>query len=281
MNAHSVEMKEHLNRILALKNQEDTKYHYELYASRFILYCEEKLIAPPEVTHAFDNELRGRICAWNFRVVDHCNFPRELAERSLSFFDRCVATRGNRCPTEESSWLAGMVALYLAIKIHHTTPIGIDFLVALSRNQFTAQQIIAMESFMIRTLLWHLNPPTATEFAFSFIAMLPNEVTLPVKSAIFEWVKFSVYSCVCDSYFVPFRPSSIAYAALLNVIEDMKLLQVGGKLGSFIENEIGFRLLGLNFESDESQNILLLRNKIREVSKISSQDAPPAAIDLF
>lgn len=100
------DMKEHLDRILALKNQEDTKYHYEIYASRFILYCEEKLLAPPQMTHAFDNELRGRICAWNFRVVDHCNFPRELAERSLSFFDRCMATRGNRCPTEESSWYA-------------------------------------------------------------------------------------------------------------------------------------------------------------------------------
>lgn len=174
-----------------------------------------------------------------------------------------------------------MVALYLAIKIHHTTPIGIDFLVALSRNQFTAQQIIAMESFMIQTLLWHLNPPTATEFAFSFIAMLPDEVTLPVRSAIFDSVKFLVYSCVCDSYFVPFRPSSIAYAALLNVIEDMKLLQVGSKLGSFIENEIGFYLLGFKFGSEESQNVLLLRNKIREVAKVSSQFVPPVATDQF
>ena len=99
-----VNVLEHSDRIQALKHQEDTTYHYEIYTSRFKSQCSVMLPHSPEATLALNQELRGKICLWNFKVVDHCNFPRELAERSISLFDRCLATRGNFCPTEEMAW---------------------------------------------------------------------------------------------------------------------------------------------------------------------------------
>lgn len=178
--------------------------------------------------------------------------------------------------------LTGVVALFLAIKIHHSATIGVDTLVELSRNQFTAQQIIAMESFMVRTLFWYLHPPTATEFAYSIISLLPEDV--PMKKEIFDWSKFVLYSSICNAYFVPFRTSSVALAAVMNVMEDMKLLpqqdDSSSRLRSFFEEDIGLNLLFWGKMSEESQNVKLLRVKLNEIAQASSGYAPPAVSTL-
>lgn len=279
---NTVNVVEHSDRIQALKYQEDTKYHYGIYTGRFKSSCSEKLPDSPEATFVtFDQELRGKICAWNFKVVDHCNFPRELAERSISFFDRCLATRGNFCPTDEMAWLMGMVALHLTIKIHHTTPMGVDFLVALSRDQFNKDQIVAMESYIIRTLLWNLNPPTATEFLYSYISLLPAEVSPLLKNEIYEWSKFAIHASISDAFFVPFRPSNIAFAAIMNVMEDMKLLQENSTLASFFKDELGANLLCLVNGSEDFTKVRMLKTKLRRIMWENPEYIPPAAIDML
>lgn len=92
---------DHSDRILALKKQEDTTYRYQLYVDRDNgrrAYCTEGENAANAASMvpsaAGTSELRGRICTWMFWVVDNCNFPRGLAEISLSLFDRCVASCG-------------------------------------------------------------------------------------------------------------------------------------------------------------------------------------------
>jgi hypothetical protein len=263
---------DHSERIMAMKQQEETKYRYEIYLNRRKSAMVEgaDALAP----RTLDPELLVRICEWNFRVIDHCNFPRELAETSLSIFNRCVASCQNSCLTEGTTWLTGMVALHLAIKIHHSSAIGLDFLITLSRNQFTAQQIIAMENHIVRTLLWYLHPPTATEFAYSFISLLHSEVTPSIKEKIFEWSKFVIHSSVCNADFVPVRPSSIALAAVRNVMEDMKLPQEGNKLTSFFENDYGCDLSRLCDTSEESKEVKLLQTKLREMMLKTHQYKP-------
>jgi len=90
---------EHADRIRALKQQEDTRYHYETYLRRSMTRHRAE-IADDSILPTFDSELRGQICAWNYRVVDHFDLTRDLVAISLSFFDRCLATCGNCCSAE-------------------------------------------------------------------------------------------------------------------------------------------------------------------------------------
>ncbi len=155
-------------------------------------------------------------------------------------------------------------------------------IVELSRNQFTAQQIIAMESFLVRTLFWYLHPPTATEFAYSIISLLPEDV--PMKEDIYDWSKFVLYSSVCNAFFVPYRTSSVALAAVMNVMEDMKLLlhvddrmcgSNSSRLQSFFEEDIALDLLFLGKKAEELKTVKLLRVKLKEVTQASTGYAPP------
>jgi hypothetical protein len=91
---------EHSDRILAMKQQEDTKYCYAIYLSQSNSLTEDKLSR----TSAIDPLMRERICLWTFRVVDHCNFSRQIAERSVSFFDRCLASCGKSLLSEQTTW---------------------------------------------------------------------------------------------------------------------------------------------------------------------------------
>ena len=165
-----------------------------------------------------------------------------------------------------------MAALHLAIKIHHTAPIGVDFLVSLSRNQFTVQQILAMENLMMRSLLWYLHSPTATEFAYSFVSLLPSNIaSSSIKEEIFERSKIILQSSICEAFFVPFRTSSTAFAAVTNVMEDMALLQEGNNLTYFFEEQIGCQLLHLVNGCEEYNNVKLLREKMRELAWVASE----------
>jgi len=174
--------------------------------------------------------------------------------------------------------LTGMVALHLAIKIHHPKCIKIDTLVKLSRDQFSERQIAAMEKNLMCTLSWYLHPPTASEFAYSFISLLPGEVTTPLRGEIFEWSKYLTEISVYDSYFVPHRSSSVAFAAVMNVMEDMKLFHESSSLHSFFEREVGCHLLQLIPGSEE---VKTLRKRIRETACATPSYSPPAAIDLI
>ncbi len=98
---------EHSDRILAMKNQEDTKYYYAIYLSRSSSLSE----GPPSIQSAIDPVVRERICLWTFRVVDHCNFSRQIAERSVSFFDRCLASCGKCLLSEQTTWCVTVILL--------------------------------------------------------------------------------------------------------------------------------------------------------------------------
>jgi hypothetical protein len=139
-----------------------------------------------------------------------------------------------------------------------------------------------MESFMVRTLFWYLHPPTATEFAYSIISLLPEDV--PMKKVIFDWSKFVLYSSVCNAFFVPYRTSSVALAAVMNVMEDMKLLHHvddrmcssnSSRLHSFFEEDIALDLLFLGKKAEELNTVKLLRVKLKEITQASTGYAPP------
>ncbi len=94
-----------------------------------------------------DESWRELICEWSFQVVDHFDFNRDTVVSSLSYLDRCVASRSVNRRTFQ---LAAMTTLYLAIKLFEPCQLKVHDLVKLGQGCFVADDIMMMEKSILR-----------------------------------------------------------------------------------------------------------------------------------
>jgi lipoyl(octanoyl) transferase len=195
--------------------QEETGYRYESY---FPALDAEELERQTQLNVSW----REKICQWSYNVVDHFDLPREVVAISLDLFDRYLATRGNQC-TGNLALLASLTTLHIAIKIHSEKNVKVATLASLSRGQFGPKHIEQMEWQVFSALGWKLHPPTLFAFISHFLMLFPSDVHHTVRKELFEVAIYMAELSVCDSYFVKLPASTIAMAAVLNVMEDMPL----------------------------------------------------------
>jgi len=90
---------------------------------------------------------REKICEWNYQVIDHFGFNREVVAISLNYLDRYIVSR----PVNKKVFqLAAMTSLYLAIKIHEPGRLKMSSLLELSRGYFMIEHVVAMEEAILR-----------------------------------------------------------------------------------------------------------------------------------
>ena len=86
----------------------------------------------------------------------------------------------------------------------------------MSSGLFRVDQILNMEKYIIRTLQWFLNPPTASMFLNVALPLIDAATGDPQASfEVAELSRYLVELSMCDEYFVDKKPSSIAYASIL------------------------------------------------------------------
>jgi len=211
------------DRIMAMRNQEDTAYACADYLDTL-----SSISAPVEELSGLNvntssngvNELwREKICEWSYQVVDHFDFNREVVAISLSYLDRFLSTRS--C-NKKVFQLAAMTSLYLAIKLNEPRTLKMSSLVELSRGYFTADHIAAMEEAVLRALEWRMHPPTPLAFVRHLLSMLrPGTLINGVWHDVMEMSRFLTELSVCDYFFVNHKPSTVAMAAIINSIESI------------------------------------------------------------
>eukprot|EP00551_Chaetoceros_affinis_P006866 CAMPEP_0203677760 /NCGR_PEP_ID=MMETSP0090-20130426/29473_1 /ASSEMBLY_ACC=CAM_ASM_001088 /TAXON_ID=426623 /ORGANISM="Chaetoceros affinis, Strain CCMP159" /LENGTH=330 /DNA_ID=CAMNT_0050544753 /DNA_START=248 /DNA_END=1240 /DNA_ORIENTATION=+ len=162
---------------------------------------------------------REKICHWTYSVIDHFELHRETVALSIDLFDRFLATRGNRCDGS-FALLASLTTLYIAIKVHEKKKIKLSTLTQLSRGQFEPAHIEDMEIEILKSLEWLVHPPMVLDFVTLFLKFLPPEVSMPLRTDIFESTQYLSELSVCDPFFIQHDASTVALAAILNVIEN-------------------------------------------------------------
>ena len=277
MNTHSLPKDALLDRMVAMMHQEETAYRYDIYltSSGAGLDIEESQL---NITW------RERICQWSYNVVDHFDLPRELADISLNLFDRFLATRGNRC-SGNMALLASLTTLHIAIKIHAEKRVKISTLASLSRGQFEAQHIEEMEWQVLSALGWKLHPPTLFAFISHFLQLLPNEAHHSVRKELFELSIYMAELSVCDSFFVKLNASTVAFAAILNAVEEMSFARFSAGIRETFLRELVNRL-GLNCRSS---NVMAARDGLKAmftpvvsndgVDMINGRSSPCTTVD--
>ena len=160
----------------------------------------------------------------------------------MNYLDRYLANYFAACSsggapriTKKQFQLVTMGCLYVAMKIQGSARIPVDYMVKLSRGTIQTEDLLTMEVELLSRLSWKVNPPTAYDFLKHYSQLLQpvcgsglmadDQVPKsPRLTALEELAAFLVELSVLDYYFVNFRASTVAVAALLNAMDEDPLL---------------------------------------------------------
>jgi hypothetical protein len=155
-------------------------------------------------------------------VVDHFDLNREVVSTTMSHLDRYLAVYNGTEPVDKNLFqLLAMTCLYLSIKLNEYKHLLIpgakstmDTILQLSRGFFKLEEMEKMEYEVLQRLRWHVHPPTAQLFVKHFLLFLSVE-----ENELQDLAQFMIELSVMDYFFVSYKPSEIAMAALLNSMD--------------------------------------------------------------
>jgi len=253
-----------------MRSQEQSTYSYRNYEPPAFPHPTSRNNADESIIPHLNSSWREKICHWSFNVIDHFDLSREVVAVSMSLFDRFLATRGNRC-NGSTALLASLTTLHIAIKVNEVRKIKLGTLANLSRGQFGPRHIEEMEWNVLTSLEWKIHPPTSMSFISHLLLLLPPQVDDACKEEIYALSRYITELSVCDSSFVEINPSSVAFAAILNSLEDRKYRKfisssVRDQFVRSIERHVDIR--------QDDEHVAMARPKLKKLLKNSfAQDA--------
>lgn len=153
-------------------------------------------------------DTRDTITKWLYRTIDYYSIDRSVVSCALVFFEQYTSRQSS--VDFEQCQLIAMASLYLASKMSsNDNPLTISRLVALSNDYFTAVQVYRMESRIINTLDWYLNPPIPALFVDSvlpFINDLMEEHPEVMHEEVRDVTWYLVELSACHHIFVAMKP---------------------------------------------------------------------------
>mmetsp|Transcript_1228 Transcript_1228/g.3050 ORF Transcript_1228/g.3050 Transcript_1228/m.3050 type:complete len:329 (-) Transcript_1228:84-1070(-) len=176
---------------------------------------------------------RMALVDWCYGFVDRCEFKRETVAVAMSIVDRfmCASVPQARDALYHRAkyQLVAVTALYMSIKLNERISLGINDFAAMSHGSYSAKDIQDMEWSILQGLAWRVCPPTSLQVGHHILALMLSEIQERETSFkqgtgkfLHEEVAFQIESSVRDYYFTTHRPSTIAIAAVFNVIEQVK-----------------------------------------------------------
>jgi len=210
---------------------------------------------------------RSKISHFYYNIIDGKHLDRRLVSIALSFLKMFLTRR----PAESKNFnkLAMLTSLYTAIKVHSSNiylngrpVVFITEVVNWSDNVFTVRDVSTMESCMLNTLDYYMNPPVGQHFLDIITPLIDDHLINPLdKQHIITISNWLCEISVMESYFTSIHPSSVAYAALLVAMDTSSAAAAGMKcwLGSLclkndelITSQCYERMVELYYRLDES-----------------------------
>ncbi|WOL01119.1 hypothetical protein Cni_G09833 [Canna indica] len=181
----------------------------------------------------FDMAVRSDAIDWIQKVHVHHKFGPLTAYVSVNYLDRflscCEIQQGKAWMTQ----LLSVACLSLAVKVEEThIPLSMDLQACEPKHVFDAKTIQRMELLVLSTLKWRMQVVTPFSFIHYFLCTFRNG-NLPNNSSISHSVDLILKTIgVVD--FLEFRPSEIAAAVALSVLNETKFLYTEKSLDFFI-----------------------------------------------
>lgn len=181
-------------------------------------------------------------------LLAHPEFDREIVSVAASCLDRHLAVHA---VDDRGFRLAGMTALYLAIKLHSHRKLRVSHFVRMSHGAFSSEEIEEAELDMLRTLHWRVNPVTPRAVCRELLRLLPrpgggddgddDEDYYEDDDGIEETALFLTELSVCDYRLATRSPSCVALAAVALAIDLRRPSSSRGReeVAAFLERAAG------------------------------------------
>jgi hypothetical protein len=187
------------------------------------------------------NVSRTRTTEYLYQIIDFGDFQRHTVDYAMTnLLDRYLSAAGPKKAEEilrdrSRYQLLALTCLYMAVKLLEVRTIGVDSLVPLCNDMFVAQDFLAMEQTVLRTLDWKVgHGPTAWSFCQLYLQLLlPEEsiiseqkdpITDMVLKQMMHHCQYQLELAVSDyglAVASKCKPSKIALAAVWNALEGM------------------------------------------------------------
>jgi len=206
------------------------------------------------LTPQVDSRCRRLMVDWCFAVVDAFALSRETVGAAMSILDRYLSS-GNgksrdalKCP--QTYQMAVITSLFMAIKIHEPSVLGIQLLVKLCRGVYEERDIVATESDILSALEWRVYASSTApmEYVRHLVCLLPRQC-VDVADVILESAARRADVAASDIYFSTCRASSVGMACLAGALDDMSTMPSSDK--EALWRGLSGRLVDWNIASNE------------------------------
>ena len=174
-----------------------------------------------------------------------------------------VARVSDEALTDQSKFqLLTITALYVAIKVNERVAISSELFAKMCLGAYTVEEIEDMERTLLSGLSWRCHAPTAHQIGLSILSMiLPYVSEIPEETwgFLIGEMKYLTELAVRDYYFSTQRTSTIALAAIFNVISDMRTKEHQGLLGAFLS------VIMECFDFDHPKQIFAVRIRLQSL----------------
>jgi hypothetical protein len=234
--------------------------------------------AAAAVAVAVDASCRFVMAKWADTVCNYCNYNKETVEIALSILDRFVATEEGQCILYDRHLyqLAAMTCLYTSIKINEEEIMDLNTVQALSRGVHTTESITSMEYKILSALQWKVHPPTSMSFVRQILSLVSSDhISDSIREIIINETKNEIELLINEYNFVTYNASIIAFACILNAIEE-NIMNDGGefydKFETIISNILEIDVCCVQDLRIEIQEFVL-DTKIYSTSSVVMRDA--------
>ena len=225
---------------------------------------------------------RTKVVDWCHAVVDffrclNYECKHQTVATAMELVDRFLSTSksSNSVDTSRVSGealrdqckfqLLAVTALYMSIKINEKVPVSSDLFSKICRDIYSAEEIEDMERTLLSGLSWRCQAPTAHQIVLNIFYLLPpyaEEIPEVTWVFLMDEVKYLTDLAVRDYYFSTQRASTIAMAAILNVVHDTTS-RLEGMLDPFL------RLIMESFDFDRPMQIAAARKRLRYLADLT------------
>jgi hypothetical protein len=227
----------------------------------------------PSDTTIITADDRKKLVDWCYDVVDHCQFSRQTVASAMEMVDRFLSMPSNsvdaarvsdEAPRDQIKFqLLTIAALYSSIKVNEKVAISSDQFAEMCSRAYTVEEIEDMERILLIGLSWRCHAPTAHQVGLSILSLLLPYVDIPEVTwgFLMDEMKYLTELAVRDYYFSTQRTSTIALAAIFNVISDMSTKERQEQFGAFLRVIMGC------FDFDDSKCIAAARARLSLLTK--------------
>uniref|UniRef100_A0A7N0VKP8 Uncharacterized protein n=1 Tax=Kalanchoe fedtschenkoi TaxID=63787 RepID=A0A7N0VKP8_KALFE len=167
--------------------------------------------------------VRKEAVEWLIRVCKRFGFSGVTSVLGVCYFDKFLTGVGVHMGKPWMGQLAAVACLSLAAKMEEdSVPLLVDLQVEGAKYVFEAKTVQRMELLVLSGLQWKMNPVTP----FSFLDHFSRRFGL--KNVHWEFLKTLLVSVIADSKYLCYRPSVLAAATMLYVIQVFEPLESFG-----------------------------------------------------